>query len=162
MRQSVRSPTVTEEYGMRRFIAVAVAATLLIALAVVFLSPTQPSCAPSQAYLDAVDVPTKPAPVGNPSAPLTTRVATWNTYLGNSTGRVVAGLEALTRVSDVIGAQELFSAGRRAVVGRALARRGWAVSTGADSAVPIFYNAAKYELLAHGVVKEFDVTRIEK
>ena len=42
-----------------------------------------------------------------------------------------------------------------------MARKGWATSTGADSAVPIFYNASRYKLLAHDVVKEFDVERIE-
>ncbi|GAA3628874.1 peptidoglycan DD-metalloendopeptidase family protein [Microlunatus ginsengisoli] len=145
---------------MKKVLAIAISMFLLIALGLVFFGPIQAACYPAQA-LGHVDVPTDPMPVSNPSAPVTVRVATWNTYLGNSTGRVVAGLEALTRVSDVIGAQELFSADRRAVVGRALARKGWAASSGADSAVPIFYNAAKYKLLAHDVVKEFDVTRIE-
>src|SRR3954454_22538231 len=145
---------------MKRLVGVVVATVLLITLAVVFLSPTQRSCARSQAYLGDVDVPTEPVAITG-SGPLTARIATWNTFLGNSTGRVVAGLEALTRVSDVIGAQELFSADRRATVARAMARKGWATSTSADSAVPIFYNASKYKLLAHDVVKEFDVERIE-
>jgi hypothetical protein len=133
---------------------------LLITMAAVFLSPTQPSCATSQSNPVDDDVPTEPVAITS-SGPLTARVATWNTYLGNSTGRVVAGFEALTRVSDVIGAQELFSADRRATVARALAKKGWATSTGADSAVPIFYNTSRYKLLAHDVVKEFDVERIE-
>src|SRR3954447_13113967 len=145
---------------MRRLVGVVVATVLLITLAVVFLSPTQPSCATSQTNLGDVDVPTEPVAITS-SGPLTARVATWNTFFGNSTGRVVAGLEALSRVSDVIGAQELFSADRRATVARAMARKGWASSTSADSAVPIFYNASRYKLLAHDVVKEFDVERIE-
>src|SRR3954454_19622716 len=145
---------------MRRLVGVAVATVLLITLAVVFLSPTQRPCATSQAHLGDIDVPTEPVAITS-SGPLTAPIAIWNTFLGNSTGRVVAGLEALTRVSDLIGVQELFSADRRATVARAMARKGWATSTGADSAVPIFYNAARYKLLAHDVVKEFDVERIE-
>ncbi|HET9648706.1 MAG TPA: hypothetical protein VFP34_10795, partial [Microlunatus sp.] len=146
---------------MRRIAGVVAATALVIALGVIFLGPTQPICYPGEAVLDEVDVPTDPVPIDSSSAPLVARVTTWNTYVGNSTGRVIAGLEALTRVSDVIGAQELFSPNRRAEVAHALAKSGWATSMGADSAVPIFYNAAKYKLLAHDVVKEFDVTRIE-
>ena len=150
---------------MRRTVALVAAAGLLIVIALVFLQPTRPpACGPSRSSLGnapEVDVPFTPAPVTNRNAPLTAKIATWNTYLGNSTGRVVAGLEALTGVSDVIGAQELFSAEPPGDGRAGDGAEGLGASTGADSAVPIFYNASKYKLLAHDVVKEFDVERIE-
>ncbi|GAA3707246.1 hypothetical protein GCM10022204_26430 [Microlunatus aurantiacus] len=131
---------------------------ILIFSMLVFLVLTEPEdCLPAD--LPGVDVPAEPVAVTT-RAPVTARVASWNTLFSNSTGRVLNGLETIAGTADVIGVQELSSPSRRADAARVMAKKGWAVSDG-NNAVQIFYNAGKYKLLAQGSEKVIDVVRIE-
>ena len=131
---------------------------ILIFSLLVFLVLTEPEdCLPAD--LPGVDVPAEPVAITT-RAPVTARVASWNTLFSNSTGRVLDGLETIAGTADVIGVQELSSPSRRADAARVMAKKGWAVSDG-NNAVQIFYNAGKYKLLAQGSEKVIDVVRIE-
>lgn len=144
----------------RSGLIVAVGALLLSLLAgvLVVLVVLEDSCLPDVG-LTEVDLPAKPAPVRQPAAPLTARVASWNTLYSNSTSRVNAGLRTIARSADVIGVQELWG-GKRGPTERSMAKIGWGVSDG-NNAVRIFYDARKYRLLAEGSEKVLGVVRIE-
>ncbi|MDN5762644.1 MAG: M23 family metallopeptidase [Microlunatus sp.] len=132
---------------------------LLIFSLLVFVVLTQPDddCLPGD--LGGVDIPAEPVAITS-RAPFVARVATWNTLHTNSTGRITEGVTTIARSADVIGVQEFNPASRRATVARAMAKRGWGMTSGNHS-VPIFYNASKYKLLAQDSVKVLDVVRIE-
>ena len=131
---------------------------ILIFSLLVFVVLTEPEdCLPAD--LPGVDVPAEPVAVTT-RAPVTARVASWNTLFSNSTGRVLNGLQTIAGTADVIGVQELSSPSRRDEAARVMAKKGWAVSDG-NNAVQIFYNAGKYKLLAQGSEKVIDVVRIE-
>ena len=110
-----------------------------------------------------------PVPSGDPDAKLNIRAASWNVLKSNNVHNVAAGLHELSRTADVIGLQEFrdrFQAAARAAL------PGWAWSD-PDSAVPIAWNAAKFDLVesprsghpprpAKGRVLEYDVTRLSR
>ena len=148
---------------MKRVLAVGVSGVLVIVLALVVFGPARPSCSPTPLYAGGdttgLDVPAEPVPVTT-TAPFTARIATWNTLYKNSTARVTAGVTTIAGQADVIGLQEFNPASRRASVARVMAKRGWGMTDGNNS-VQIFYNAAKYKLLAQDSVKVIDVVRIE-
>lgn len=100
-----------------------------------------------------------PVPVSNPGARFEVRIASWNTLATNSTDRIVSGLRAIGDQVDVIGVQELNPEGRRRAVETRMGRS-WGVSSGNNS-VPILWNKARYQLLAEGSEKVFDIERIE-
>jgi len=102
-----------------------------------------------------------PRPVGNAAAPLAVNVATWNALYTLSTSQVVTGLQQIAASgADVIGAQELSPASRRTTVRTAMAASGFAMSAG-NNAVPIFYRASRYDLMAQGHEEVFGVVRVE-
>lgn len=148
---------------MRRLLAVTLSGVLVVALALVVFGSSTPVCSPPPVYAGGdttgLNVPAEPVPITT-SAPFTARVATWNTLYSNSTARVTAGVTTIARRADVIAVQEFNPASRRAAVARVMAKKGWGVSAGNNS-VPLFYNAAKYKLLAQDSVKVIDVVRIE-
>lgn len=100
-----------------------------------------------------------PVPISNPGARFETRIASWNVAAANSTGRVIAGLRAIGRAADVVGVQELHPESRRRAVERAFGKA-WGISEGNNS-VQILWRRSRYERLAEGSEKVFDVERIE-
>ena len=100
-----------------------------------------------------------PVPVSNPGARLEVRVASWNTFSGNSDHGVVSGLRAIGEKADVIGVQELKPESRRRTVERRLSGA-WGISE-ANNSVQILWRRSRYQLLAQGSEKVFDVERIE-
>lgn len=139
-------------------IALLAALCMIVGLLVVLIDEDDACLFPTTGDL-GVNVPAKPVAVTT-QAPFTARIASWNTLFSNSTGRVLHGLTSIAATADAIGVQELSSSSRRADAERTMAKRGWAVSDG-NNAVQIFYNAAKYKLLAQGSEKVIDVVRIE-
>ena len=131
---------------------------LLIFSLLVFIVVTQPEDDCGVGDL-GVDIPAEPVAVTT-GAPVTARVASWNTLSANSTGRIVNGLDSIRASSDVIGLQELNPESRRSAVEDALHRAGWALSEGNNS-VQIAWRATRYKALAQGSEKVFDVERIE-
>lgn len=153
--------------GSRGGVAAAVVAVVAFLLALVMLvalivaiEADDQACLPAVDAPTGVDVPAEPVAVTSTGAPLTARVASWNTLFSNSTGRVLDGLHTIAATADVIGVQELSSPRRRDDAARAMAKLGWGVSAG-NNAVKIFYDASKYKLLAQGSEKVIDVVRIE-
>ncbi|MDN5764159.1 MAG: hypothetical protein L0H41_17860, partial [Microlunatus sp.] len=82
---------------MTKLIAGVVTMVLVVVVALVFFGSPKPPCLPDPVSLGdgGIDVPADPVPVSNPSAPLTARVASWNTLRSNSTGRVLRGVASI-------------------------------------------------------------------
>ena len=100
-----------------------------------------------------------PSPISNPGARLDVGIATWNTFAGNSTDRIVSGIGSIARYADVVGLQELKPDSRRDAIDRRLGGR-WGISK-ANNAVQILWKRSRFQLLAEGSEKVFDVERIE-
>ena len=128
-------------------------ALCLIAGGLVSILAAVTSCGPTGS-----DFGSAPVVVGNSGSVRDIRVASWNTYAYNSTGRIVAGIAEIGRTADVIGVQELNPERRRNAVERALPEYG--VSAGNNS-VQILWRKATVQLMAQDSVKVFDVERIE-
>lgn len=133
--------------GLAALLAVAMMVSTLVAITV-----HQSNC--------ATDVPpgAGPVSVANFGVLAGIRIASWNTYARNSTGRIAAGIASIGRTADVIGVQELNPKSRREAVARALP--GFGVSEGNNS-VQIFWRKSTVDLIAQGSNKVFDVERIE-
>lgn len=129
---------------------------VLFIVGAVFAMKAQQSACGAGLYGDA----SVPLPAEDPVAPLTVKVASWNTLHKNSTARIIAGVAGIGGAgADVIGFQELDPTARRQAVERALSNT-WAFS-GGNNTVKIAWRKAKYDLLAQGNVLEFGVERIE-
>ncbi len=101
----------------------------------------------------------RPVAASNSGAAFEARIATWNAEAANSTGAVVRGLRRIGTHSDVIGMQELYPESRRRAVEREFGRA-WGISK-ADNAVQILWRTSRYERLAEGSERVFDVQPIE-
>lgn len=88
-----------------------------------------------------------PVPAGNSGAPLTVRVASWNTLHRHGVTRVINGIRGIGTQADVIGLQEL-DAGTRRLVKKGITNT-YAV-TQANNAVPILWKRDRYVAVAQG------------
>ena len=102
----------------------------------------------------------RPVAAAAPGAAFEARIATWNAGAANSTGGVVSGLRRIGAHADVVGVQELQPEARRRTVERELGRT-WGIST-ANNPVQILWRRSRYERLAEGSEKVFDVEPIEQ
>lgn len=117
------------------------------------------SCGPEAETATGADT-SVPLPVGAAGAPLSVSMATWNVLKSNSTTRIVAGLQAISRAgADVIAVQELQHGDRTRVAAR-MRDAGWTMSDG-NTATPVLWRTSRYRLLAQGRVKELGIVRIE-
>lgn len=113
------------------------------------------------AYLNDADIgQVTPVTDFDHDAPVTARVATYNTLKSTSASNVVSAVEKIGAEADVIGLQELSTPSRRNAVDSALIADGWGVSD-AKNAVQIVWRKSKYQLLAQGSILVFGVERTE-